>query len=81
MDEQEYREAVTTRKYKQAHQEALKHAYEEANITAVPTFEIGGTTIRGMRSKEDFEQIINEELNKQKPDISMEGMVCGIDGC
>lgn len=81
LDEIEYREALTTRRYKEAHQEALKHAYEEANITAVPTFDIGGTTVRGMRSKEDFEQIINEALNKQKSVISMENMACGIDGC
>lgn len=81
LDEKEFHEILTTRKYKAAHQKALKHAYEEANITAVPTFDIGGTTVRGIHSKEDFEQIINEKLNKQKPDISMEDMACGIDGC
>lgn len=35
LDEKEYLEALKTRKYKEVHQEALKHAYEDANITSV----------------------------------------------
>ncbi|WP_053362621.1 DsbA family oxidoreductase [Bacillus sp. FJAT-27251] len=81
LDEKEYKEALTARRYKEAHQQALKHAYEEANITAVPTFIIGDTKLAGMRSKETLEQIIEDELKKQKPQILMEGMSCGIDGC
>jgi predicted DsbA family dithiol-disulfide isomerase len=81
LDEKEYREALTTRRYKEAHQKALKYAYEEADITAVPTFMIGDTKIAGMRSKETLEQIIEDELKKQKPQILIEGMSCGIDGC
>jgi predicted DsbA family dithiol-disulfide isomerase len=80
LDEKEYREALDTRKYKEVHQKALEHAYNEANITAVPTFVIGGTTVAGIRSKETLEQIINEEsTKKQKPQILMDGMSCGID--
>ena len=59
----------------------MKHAYEEANITAVPTFIIGDTRIAGVRSKETLEQSIKDELDKQKPQILTEGMTCGIDGC
>jgi predicted DsbA family dithiol-disulfide isomerase len=81
LDEKGYREPLTTRRYKEAHQKALKHAYEEANITAVPTFIVGETKVAGMRSRETLEQIIQDELNKQKPQILMEGMSCGIDGC
>nr|WP_281271567.1 DsbA family oxidoreductase [Peribacillus asahii] len=81
LEEKEYREALTTRRYKDAHKKALKHAYEEANITAVPTFIIGDTKIAGVRSKETLEQIIKDELDKQKSQISTEGMTCGIDGC
>lgn len=77
----EYREALTSRKYKEVHEIALKHAYEEVNITTVPTIIIGNTTITGMRSKETFEQIIKDELDKQRPDILMEDMSSGIDGC
>lgn len=81
LDEMEYREALTSRRYKEVHERALKHAYEEVNITAVPTIIIGNTTITGIRSKETFEQIIEDELNKQRSDILTEGMSCGIDGC
>lgn len=80
-NEEDYRDALTTRKYKEAHKKALKHAYEEANVTAVPTFVIGDTTIAGIHSKETLEQIINDELNRQKGVILTEGMACDIDGC
>lgn len=46
VDEKEYREVLTIRRYKDAHEKALKHAYE-ANITAVPTFVIGATKLQG----------------------------------
>jgi predicted DsbA family dithiol-disulfide isomerase len=81
LDEKEYREALETRKYKEAHKKALEHAYNEAKIQAVPTFVIGETKVVGVRSKETFEQIIDEELKKQKTDLFTEGMACGIDGC
>jgi predicted DsbA family dithiol-disulfide isomerase len=81
LDEKEYREALETRKYKEAHKKALEHAYNEAKIQAVPTFVIGETKVVGVRSKETFVQIIDEELKKQKTDLFTEGMACGIDGC
>ncbi|TWT25820.1 DsbA family protein [Planomicrobium sp. CPCC 101110] len=80
LDQEEYRSALETRKYKEAHQKALRHAYEEANITAVPTFVIGETAIAGIHPKEKIEQIIEEELKKQKPQVLFEGIACGIDG-
>lgn len=80
LDKQEYREALETRKYKEAHEKALDHAYREANITAVPTFVIGDTAIAGMHTKETIEQLIDEEAKKQKPQILFEGKACGIDG-
>ncbi|WP_174733317.1 DsbA family protein [Mesobacillus harenae] len=76
-----YREALETRKYKEAHQKALNHSYSEANITAVPTFVIGETVVAGARSKETLEKIIEEEANKQVSVISIDGMSCGINGC
>nr|WP_219622807.1 DsbA family oxidoreductase [Peribacillus deserti] len=80
LDETEYRQALETRRYKEAHQKALEHAYNEADITAVPTFIIGDTKISGIRSKATLEQIINEEINRQDRDFP-EGMACGVDGC
>jgi predicted DsbA family dithiol-disulfide isomerase len=82
LNEKEYRKALDTRKYKEVHQKALEHAYNDANISAVPTFVIGSTTVAGVRSKETLQQIIDEELTKQqKPQVLFEGMSCGIDGC
>ena len=69
LNKQEYREALVTRKYKEAHQKALDHSYQEASITAVPTFEIGETKVAGLRSKESLENIIEEELQKPKSNI------------
>ncbi len=65
LNEQKYREALETRKYKEAHQKALYHAFNEVNITAVPTFVIGKRTVSGMRSKETLESIIEEEILKK----------------
>lgn len=80
LDEQAFREALETRKYKEVHQEALHHAYEEAQIQAVPTFIIGDRVLPGLYSKDTLEQVINEELTKHRS-MTGEGLVCGIDGC
>ena len=58
----------------------MQYAYREADITAVPTFVIGDTKVAGILSKEMLEQIIADEISRQKPDIP-EGMACGIEGC
>jgi predicted DsbA family dithiol-disulfide isomerase len=76
LDQEEYRHALETRKYKEAHQRALDHAYNEVDITAVPTFIVGDRVVPGMRSKEALKQIILSEMDD--PD---EGMSCGVDGC
>lgn len=83
LNQQEYRTALETRKYKEVHQKALEHAYSEADIQAVPTFIIGETKVQGMRSKEELEKIIEEELSKKPKFVAMnfDGMVCGPDGC
>jgi predicted DsbA family dithiol-disulfide isomerase len=65
LDEAGFRQALETRKYREAHREALRHAYEEAGITAVPTFVIGGHVLQGIQSKETLERLIDAELRKQ----------------
>jgi len=57
-----YREALETRAYKEAHQEALRHAVEEAKITGAPFFIIGSTVLRGMVFKHQFVETIRKEL-------------------
>jgi predicted DsbA family dithiol-disulfide isomerase len=81
LDEREYRAALEQRTYKEVHQKALEHVYNESNITAVPTFVIGSTKLTGMRSKETLEQVIEDEKKKQKITLLMDGMSCGVDGC
>jgi predicted DsbA family dithiol-disulfide isomerase len=83
LNQEEFRQALETRKYREAHQKALDHAYNEASIKAVPTFIIGDQVLPGVRTKESLEKIINEELAKtpRKLETFVEGMVCGIDGC
>ena len=49
LDQEKFKEALETRKYKNAHQQALQHVYNEANIQAVPTFIIGKTELQGAR--------------------------------
>jgi predicted DsbA family dithiol-disulfide isomerase len=83
LNEAEFRQALDSRKYREVHQEALRHAFNEAQITAVPTIIIGETVLRGARSKETLEQTIQEELAKRPAPLTMmgEGMVCGPEGC
>ncbi|ACA54060.1 DsbA family protein [Clostridium botulinum] len=64
LNKKEFTEALRARKYKDKQEKALKHAYEEANITAVPTIIIGDEVVQGNTSKENLEKIINKELIK-----------------
>ncbi|QHZ48855.1 DsbA family oxidoreductase [Bacillus sp. NSP9.1] len=76
LDEQAFHDALAERKYQDVQRQALRHAYEEAGITAVPTFIIGNERIAGAASQEVFEQVIEKE-SKQK---SVDGLRCDLDG-
>jgi predicted DsbA family dithiol-disulfide isomerase len=78
LNKEEFQEALETRRFKDAHQQALKHAYEEAQITAVPTFVIGNRMLRGLHTKEMLEKIILEQAQSEEEAI---GTSCKIDGC
>jgi predicted DsbA family dithiol-disulfide isomerase len=41
LNEKEFEEALRTRKYREAHRRALRHAYAEAGVSGVPMFVIG----------------------------------------
>ena len=58
----DFREALESGKYKEEHQQALKQAYEEAGISAVPTFIIGDKKVRGLLREEDLRNLIKLEL-------------------
>ncbi|GAA0076895.1 DsbA family protein [Clostridium sp. CTA-5] len=65
LNKEEFIEVLNTKKYKNKQEEALKQAYEEADITAVPTIIIGNEIIQGNTSKENLEKIINKQLIKK----------------
>ncbi|WP_242922371.1 DsbA family oxidoreductase [Pontibacter liquoris] len=62
LNEEEFRLALKAGKYKQAHLDALKQAYEEVQVTAVPTFIIGNKKVRGLLREEDLRRLIKQEL-------------------
>lgn len=66
LNEQEFRQALDTRKYRDAHRKALHHAYEEAGVTGVPMFVVGRQVLTGLQSKEALEQVIEQEILKQQ---------------
>ena len=60
LNEQEFEEALRTRKYRQAHQQALRHAHQEAGVTGVPMFVIGRQVLTGLQDRETLEAVIEE---------------------
>ncbi len=65
LDEREFEEALRTRKYREAHRRALRHAYEEAGVTGVPMFVIGDRMVTGLQDREALEAVIDEQRARQ----------------
>src|SRR4051794_15421285 len=61
LDEKAFEQALRTRKYRDAHRRALRHAYEEAGVTGVPMFVIGYRVLTGLQDKETLEAVIERE--------------------
>ena len=61
LDENEFGEALRSRKYREAHQRALRHAYQEAGVTGVPMFVIGEQVLTGLQDRETLKAVIEEE--------------------
>ncbi|MED1625134.1 DsbA family oxidoreductase [Bacillus pseudomycoides] len=74
-----FKEALVSRKYREMHQEALRHAHQEAQIMAVPTFIIGDEVIQGFTSKERLAKAIDQELEKGKEN-ELDGLRCNVYG-
>jgi predicted DsbA family dithiol-disulfide isomerase len=66
LDEREFEGALKSRKYREIHQRALRHAYEEAGVTGVPMFVIGSRTLTGLQDKQTLAAVIEEELAASK---------------
>jgi predicted DsbA family dithiol-disulfide isomerase len=65
LDEQEFEEALRTRKYQKDHQKALRHAYEEAGVNGVPMFVIGRRRLTSLQDREKLEAAIAEEMKDE----------------
>lgn len=63
LNKEDFKQALETGMYKETHQQALRHAYEEATISAVPTFIIGDKKVRGLLREEDLRNLIKLELS------------------
>lgn len=66
LDPNEFEEALRTRKYREAHRRALRHAYEEAGVNGVPMFVIGSQVLNGLQDRETLEAVIEEELARRE---------------
>lgn len=66
LDEKGFEEALRTRKYREAHQWALRHAYQEAGVSGVPMFVIGGQVLNGLQGRETLEAVIEEKLKAER---------------
>lgn len=61
-----FEEAMKSRKYREAHQQALRRAYEEAGGTGVPMFLIGDQMLTGLQDRATLEAVIEKELATSK---------------
>jgi predicted DsbA family dithiol-disulfide isomerase len=65
LDREEFGEALRTRKYREAHRQALRQAYQEAGVSGVPAFFIGRNRLEGLQGKETLERAIDEAMGRQ----------------
>src|SRR5262249_13606362 len=65
LDAAEFQKTPGTRKYREAHRRALRHAYEEARVSSVPHFVIGGQILTGLQDRNTLEAVIEEEMPAQ----------------
>jgi predicted DsbA family dithiol-disulfide isomerase len=62
LDAADFEAALQNRTYRDVHQEALSHAYDEAGVARVPMFVIGDRVLIGLQDRETLESVINEAL-------------------
>jgi predicted DsbA family dithiol-disulfide isomerase len=62
LDVDGFGEALRSRTYREAHRQALRHAYEEVGVNGVPMFVIGDRVLGGLQDRETLEAAIEEGL-------------------
>jgi predicted DsbA family dithiol-disulfide isomerase len=70
LDPDEARKALESGTYAQRHQEALRHAREDMQITSVPTIAVGERVFRGTPPLEALKQAIEQLEGEPKRDLS-----------
>ena len=65
LDPKEFEEVLRSRKYREAHRRALRHAYQ-AGVTGVPMFVIGSQVLTGLQERETLETVIEKELIQEQ---------------
>ena len=66
LDRAAFETALRNRVYREAHREALRHAYEEAGVTGVPLFVIGDRVLTGLQDRETLETAIEQVLSADR---------------
>lgn len=69
LDPDEARQALESGTYAQRHQEALRHASEDMQITSVPTIAVGKQVFRGTPPLDVLKQAIDQLDGTQKGDL------------
>jgi predicted DsbA family dithiol-disulfide isomerase len=62
MDPKEFRTVLETGHYRERHLAALRHATEDMQITAVPTFAVNGHVLRGLPSSSQLQQFLSQAV-------------------
>ena len=70
LNETEFEQALKSRKYREAHQRALRLAYEEAGGTGVPMFVIGDRTLTGLQDRATLEAVFEKELVRSEKELA-----------
>ena len=65
LNRNEFRDALATRKYRDTHRRALRHA-SEVGVTGVPLFIIGRQKLTGLQDRETLAAVIEQELAANK---------------
>jgi predicted DsbA family dithiol-disulfide isomerase len=62
LDGEQFRKALETGRYRERHLAALRHATEDMQITAVPTFAVNGHVLRVLPSSSQLQQFLSQAV-------------------
>jgi predicted DsbA family dithiol-disulfide isomerase len=65
LDVQAFDAALASRKYREAHQQALRHAQHEMGVSGVPLIVIGRHALSGVQDRETLETVMEQQLTER----------------